>query len=98
MSTSIAQKSGTRLIRSPPSIRPRLIDGLSKSSEASRANGIAWICRKTSTAFSTALSPSHGVDPWAEVPLTSILTASTPFDCTPILRFVGSPVIAKSPT
>jgi hypothetical protein len=98
MSTSIAQWSGTLLMRSPPRIRPRLIDGRSNSSDASRANGIAWMLRKTSTAFSTALSPSQGVDPCAAFPLTSTWSASTPFDCTPMRRSVGSPVIAKSPT
>src|SRR5437588_587190 len=39
MSTSIAQSSGTRLMRSPPRIRPRLIEGWSNSSEASRPDG-----------------------------------------------------------
>ena len=98
MSTSIAQRSGTLLMRSPPMIRPRLMEGRSNRSEASRANGIAWMLRKASTALSTALSPSHGVEPCAEVPSTSIRSASTPFDWTPIRRSVGSPVIAKSPT
>ena len=53
--------------------------------------------RKTSCAFSTALSPSHGVAPWAATPLTSSRSASTPFASTPMCRSVGSPVIAKSP-
>jgi hypothetical protein len=82
---------------SPPSIRPRLIDGRSNSSLDSRENGSASIRRKTSSALSTALSPSHGVEPCAERPWTSILIASTPLAWTPMCRFVGSPVIAKSP-
>ena len=53
--------------------------------------------RKTSRAFSTALSPSQGVAPWAAVPLTSRRSASTPLASTPMCRSVGSPVIAKSP-
>ena len=53
--------------------------------------------RKTSSAASTALSPSHGVAPCAAVPLTSSRTANTPFASTPMWRSVGSPVIAKSP-
>ena len=44
-----------------------------------------------------ALSPSHGVEPWAALPLTSIRSASTPLAATPISMSVGSPVIAKSP-
>ncbi len=97
MSTSIAQWSGTRLIASPPRIRPRLIDGRSNISDDSRVKGSVSMPRKTSTAFSTALSPSHGVEPCAERPLTSIRIASTPFAWIPMCRLVGSPVIAKSP-
>ena len=62
MSTSMTHSSGTLLTASPPTIRPRLIDGRSNISEDSRENGIDSIRRKTSMAFSTALSPSHGVD------------------------------------
>ena len=68
MSTSIAQRSGTLLNASPPTIRPRLIDGRSNSSEDSRLNGRVSIRRKTSWAFRIALSPSHGVEPCAAVP------------------------------
>ena len=68
MSTSMAHSSGTLFGASPPMIRPRLTDGRSKSSEDSRVNGMDSIRRKTSIAFRTALSPSHGVEPWAEVP------------------------------
>ena len=53
--------------------------------------------RNTPSAFNTALSPSHGVAPWAATPLTSSRIASTPLAWTPIWRSVGSPVIAKSP-
>ena len=53
--------------------------------------------RKTSSAFSTALSPSHGVEPCAARPWTSRRIASTPLAWTPMCRSVGSPVIAKSP-
>ena len=60
--------------------------------------GIDSIRRKTSIAFRTALSPSHGVEPWAEVPNTRMRMASTPLASTPTCRSVGSPVIAKSPT
>ena len=57
------------LSASPPTIRPRLIEGRSNRSEDSRANGSDSIWRKTSIAFSTALSPSQGVEPWAAVPV-----------------------------
>ena len=97
MSTSITQQSGTLFSASPPTMRPRLIDGRSNSSEDSRANGSDSIARKVSSAFSTALSPSHGVEPCAALPATSIRSASTPFACTPMCMSVGSPVIAKSP-
>ena len=97
MSTSIAHRSGTLLSASPPRIRPRLIEGRSNSSELCRANGSDSMLRKTSCALSTALSPSHGVAPWAATPPTSSRSASTPFASTPICRSVGSPVIAKSP-
>ena len=97
MSTSIAHRSGTLLSASPPRIRPRLIEGRSNSSELCRANGSDSMLRKTSCALSTALSPSHGVAPWAATPPTSSRRASTPFASTPICRSVGSPVIAKSP-
>ena len=97
MSTAIWQRSGTLLIASPPSIRPRLIDGRSNTSEDSRENGRDSIARNTSIALSTALSPSHGVEEWAARPWTSITIASTPLASTPMCRLVGSPVIAKSP-
>ena len=79
-------------------IRPRLIDGRSNSSDDSRVNGIDSIARNTSTALSTALSPSHGVEPCAERPLTSSRSPSTPLAWMPMCRLVGSPVMAKSPT
>ncbi len=82
---------------SPPEMRPRLIDGRSNSSEDSRAKGIDSMRRKTSIALSTALSPSHGVEPWAARPETSTRIISTPLAWTPMWRSVGSPVIAKSP-
>ena len=97
MSTSITQVSGTLFKASPPRIRPRLIDGRSNSSEDCLENGSDSIPRNTEKAFVIALSPSHGVDPCAARPLTSIRTASTPFAATPISMSVGSPVIAKSP-
>src|SRR5215217_3941912 len=97
MSTSIAHRSGTLLSASPPRIRPRLIEGRSNSSDLCRANGSDSMLRKTSCALSTALSPSHGVAPWAATPATSSRRARTPFASTPIWRSVGSPVIAKSP-
>ena len=97
MSTSMTHESGTLLSASPPRIRPRLIEGRSNRSELSRANGSDSIARKASSAFSIALSPSHGVAPCAAVPLTSSRIASTPFACMPMWRSVGSPVIAKSP-
>ena len=53
--------------------------------------------RNTSIAFSTALSPSHGVAPCAAVPATPSRSASTPLASIPMCRSVGSPVIAKSP-
>ena len=87
MSTSMAHSSGTLFGASPPMIRPRLTDGRSKSSEDSRVNGIDSIRRKTSIAFRTALSPSHGVEPCAEVPKTMIRSASTPLAWTPTCRF-----------
>ena len=68
MSTSMAHSSGTLLGASPPTIRPRFTDGRSNSSDDSSVNGIDSIRRNTSIAFRTALSPSHGVDPCAEVP------------------------------
>ena len=98
MSTTMVHSSGTLLSASPPWIRPRLIDGRSNSSEDSRENGKVSIRRKTSIAFSTALSPSHGVEPWAARPRTTIRQASTPLAWTPTCSPVGSPVIAKSPT
>ena len=75
---SITQRSGTLFMASPPTIRPRLIEGRSNRSEDSRAKGRDSIRRKTSTAFSTALSPTQGVEPWAAVPVTSTRMASTP--------------------
>ncbi len=93
---SIVQMSGTLFSASPPMIRPRLIEGRSKSSEDSRVNGSDSILRKTSIALSTALSPSQGVELWAERPLTSRRMASTPLAWTPMWRSVGSPVMAKS--
>ena len=85
------------LSASPPWMRPRLTDGRSNSSEDSRENGRDSIRRKTSIAFRTALSPSHGVEPCAERPWTWRRKASTPLAWTPTCRSVGSPVIAKSP-
>ena len=64
---------------------------------AQRLNGRVSMRRKASWALRIALSPSHGVEPCAAVPLTSTRTASTPLACTPMCRSVGSPVIAKSP-
>ena len=52
--------------------------------------------RKVSWALRMALSPSHGVEPWAAVPLTSTRRARTPLAWMPMCRSVGSPVIAKS--
>ncbi len=78
-------------------MRPRLMEGLSKRSEDSRANGSDSIWRKTSMALSTALSPIQGVEPCAEVPVTSIRMARTPLAWIPMWRSVGSPVMAKSP-
>ena len=92
----MAHASGTLLSASPPMIRPRLIEGRSNSSDDSRANGSVSILRKTSTALSTALSPSHGVEPWDERPVTRRRMASTPLASTPMCRSVGSPVMAKS--
>ena len=97
MSTAIRQPSGTLLSASPPWIRPRLIEGRSNISDDSRENGSDSIARNTSIAFSTALSPSHGVELCAARPRTSISIASTPLASTPMCRLVGSPVIAKSP-
>ena len=97
MSTSMTQVSGTLLSASPPQMRPRLIDGRSKRAELCRANGSDSMPLNTSTALTTALSPSHGVAPCAERPRTCRRTASTPFAWTPTWRLVGSPVIAKSP-
>ena len=54
------------------------------------------MARKRSSALSTALSPSQGVDPCAAVPRTITRMSRTPLACTPIWRSVGSPVIAKS--
>ena len=68
----MTQASGTLFGASPPTIRPRLIDGRSNSSDDSRENGIDSIRRKTSTAFTIALSPSHGVEPCAARPWTRI--------------------------
>ena len=48
MSTSIQQVSGTLLNASPPSIRARLIDGRSNSSDDSWLNGSSSIRRKAS--------------------------------------------------
>ena len=62
MSTAMLHRSGTLLSASPPWIRPRLIDGRSNSSVDSLENGSDSIARNTSMAFSTALSPSHGVE------------------------------------
>jgi hypothetical protein len=95
-STSTTHVSGTLLSASPPMIRPRLMEGRSNSSDDSRVNGSVSILRKTSIALSTALSPSHGVDPWAERPVTCSRMASTPLASTPMCRSVGSPVMAKS--
>ena len=97
MSTAIVHRSGTMLSARPPSILPRLIEGRSNISEDSRANGSDSMLRNASIAFSTALSPSHGVELWAARPSTSIRIASTPLASTPICMSVGSPVIAKSP-
>ena len=97
MSTSMTQVSGTLFRASPPMIRPRLIEGRSNRAELWRANGSDSMPRNTSTAFTTALSPSHGVAPCAARPWTSRRIARTPFAWTPTWRLVGSPVIAKSP-
>ena len=97
MSTSMTQVSGTLFSASPPQIRPRLIEGRSKRAELCRAKGSDSMALNTSTALTTALSPSHGVAPCAERPRTLRRTASTPLACTPTWRLVGSPVIAKSP-
>ena len=97
MSTSIVQRSGTLLKASPPSIRARLIDGRSKRSLDSRLNGSVSMRRNASWALRIALSPSHGVEPWAAMPWTATRTARTPLAWTPMCRSVGSPVIAKSP-
>ena len=96
MSTSMVQRSGTLLKASPPMIRARLIDGRSKRSEDSRLNGSVSMRRKASWALRIALSPSHGVEPWAAVPEICRRSASTPFAWTPMCRSVGSPVSAKS--
>ena len=53
--------------------------------------------RNTSIAFSTALSPTQGVEPWAALPVTSMRMASTPLAWMPMCMLVGSPVMAKSP-
>ena len=98
MSTTMVHSSGTLLSASPPWMRPRLIDGRSNSSDDSRENGRVSIRRKTSIAFSTALSPSHGVEPCAARPLTTMRQASTPLAWMPTCSPVGSPVMAKSPT
>ena len=96
MSTSMQHMSGTLLNASPPSMRAMLIDGRSNMSDDSRLNGRVSMRRNASCDLRIALSPSHGVDPWAAVPDTSTRTASTPFACTPMWRSVGSPVSAKS--
>ena len=96
MSTSIVQRSGTLLKASPPMMRARLIDGRSKRSEDSRLKGSVSMRRKASCALRIALSPSHGVEPWAAVPEICRRTASTPLAWTPMCRSVGSPVSAKS--
>ena len=59
-------------------------------------NGSVSIVRNTSTALSTALSPSQGVELCAARPWTVIRIASTPLAWMPMCRSVGSPVIAKS--
>ena len=51
-------------------MRARLIDGRSKRSEDSRLKGSVSMRRKASWALRIALSPSHGVEPWAAVPET----------------------------
>ena len=96
MSMSIRHSSGTLLRASPPVIRPRLIEGRSNSSEDSRENGSDSMARKVSIALSTALSPIHGVDPWAALPATTTRMARTPLAWTPMCMSVGSPVMAKS--
>ena len=78
-------------------IRARLIDGRSKRSEDSRLKGSVSMRRKASWALRIALSPSHGVEPWAAVPEICRRSASTPLAWTPMCRSVGSPVSAKSP-
>ena len=95
MSTAMTASSGTLLTASPAFSRPRLIDGRSNISVDSAANGSVSMRRKTSIAFSTALSPSHGVEPWAARPRTARRIISTPLAWTPTLRSVGSPVIAN---
>ena len=77
-------------------MRAMLIEGRSNMSDDSRLNGRVSMRRNASCALRIALSPSHGVEPWAAVPGTSTRAASTPFACTPMWRSVGSPVSAKS--
>src|SRR2546430_1272826 len=55
----------------PPSIRPRLIDGASNSSEDSRVNGSDWMARKASTPFRTALDQAIAFDARPELLLAS---------------------------
>ena len=93
----MTQTSGTLLSASPPRIRLRFTDGRSNMSDDSRAKGSVSIWRKMSKALSTALSPTHGVEPCAALPVTSIRMASTPLAWMPMCMSVGSPVIAKSP-
>ena len=81
------------------SMRATPTDGRSNISDESRVKGIDSMARKVSTALSTALSPSHGVDPWAERPLDlqPLRQPQHALGRTPMRRLVGSPVMAKSP-
>ena len=71
------------LVERVAALDPAEVDrrGGRSSSQLCRANGSDSMLRKTSIALRTALSPSHGVDPWAAVPLTVRRSASTPLAC-----------------
>ena len=96
MSTSMRQASGTLFTASPPEMRPRFTDGRANSGVDALVKGSDSMRRYSSSARNTALSPSHGVDPWAARPSTSISSMSTPFACTPTCISVGSPQITMS--
>ena len=59
----MTHRSGTLLSASPPRIRPRLIEGRSKSSELCRANGSDSILRKTSSALQNGVVAEPGRRP-----------------------------------